>query len=63
MGGFRALGIPIILMVGHKTQRTLDHARAGGATPVVETQFHDGVLFDEIRQAVNGSYASSGKPA
>jgi FixJ family two-component response regulator len=51
------IGIPVVLMVGHKTQRVLDRAKAAGVTKVVEKPLLGGVLFDAIRTALHGNGA------
>ncbi len=48
------LSVPVVLMVGQKTQRLMDRARAAGVTHVVETPLLGGVLFEEIRKALDG---------
>ena len=51
---FAESGIPIVLMVGHKTERVVARAEAAGATRLVEKPLLGGVLFDAIRTAING---------
>jgi FixJ family two-component response regulator len=48
-------GIPVVLMVGHKTERVVARAMAAGVTKVVETPLFGDVLFDAIKAALNGS--------
>jgi FixJ family two-component response regulator len=48
------LGIPVVLMVGHTTQRVLARAKAAGVTNVVEKPLLGGVLFKAIRDALHG---------
>jgi FixJ family two-component response regulator len=47
-------GIPIVLMVGHKTERVVARAEAAGVSRLVEKPLLGGVLFDAIRTAING---------
>ena len=51
---FAESGIPIVLMVGHKTERVVARAEAAGVTRLVEKPLLGGVLFDAIRTAING---------
>jgi len=51
---FAESGIPIILMVGHKTERVVARAEAAGVTRLVEKPLLGGVLFDAIRTAISG---------
>jgi len=53
------LSVPVVLMVGQRTQRLMDRAKAAGVTHVVETPLLGGVLFEEIRKALDG-YARPG---
>jgi FixJ family two-component response regulator len=46
------IGIPVVLMVGHTTQRVLARAKAAGVTKVIEKPLLGGVLFDAIRTAL-----------
>ena len=48
------IGIPVVLMVGHSTQRVLARAKAAGVTNVVEKPLLGGVLCDAIRHALHG---------
>ena len=48
------LSLPVVLMVGQRTQRLMDRAKAAGVTHVVETPLLGGVLFEEIRKALDG---------
>ena len=48
------MGIPVVLMVGYKTQRLMDRVKAAGVTRVVEKPLLGGVLFDAIRKALDG---------
>jgi len=50
-----AFGIPIVLMVGHKTERVVAHAEASGVTKVVEKPLLGGVLLNAITTAINES--------
>ena len=47
------LRVPIVLMVGQKTERLMTRARAAGIH-VVETPLLGGVLSQEIRKALDG---------
>jgi FixJ family two-component response regulator len=51
---FAASGIPVILMVGHKTDRVVARAKEAGVTKVVEKPLLGGVLFEAIKSALNG---------
>ena len=53
--------IPVVLMVGHKTERVLARAKAAGVSEVVEEPLLGGVLFDAIRTTLRK--APSGGPA
>ena len=53
-GRMALIGMPVVLMVGQKTKRLIDRARAAGVTHVVEKPLVGGVLFDEIRDALDG---------
>jgi FixJ family two-component response regulator len=53
------IGIPVVLMVGNKTQRLLDRAKAAGVTRVVEKPLLGGVLLDEIRKALHRPNSSN----
>jgi len=46
---FAAFGIPVVLMVGHKTERVVACAEKAGVSNVVEKPLLGGVLFDAIR--------------
>ena len=48
------ISVPVVLMVGQRTPRLMDRARAAGVTHVVETPLLGGVLFEEIRKALDG---------
>jgi FixJ family two-component response regulator len=54
------LGIPVVLMVGYRTQRLMDRVRAAGVKHVVEKPLLGGVLFDEIRKALDGDSGPEG---
>jgi FixJ family two-component response regulator len=41
--------VPVVLMVGHKTERVLARAKAAGVTEVVEEPLFGGVLCEAIR--------------
>jgi FixJ family two-component response regulator len=60
-GRFAAFGIPVILMVGHNTDRVVAFAEKAGITNVVEKPLLGGVLFDAIRTALRKM--PSGGPA
>ena len=53
------IGIPVVLMVGHTTQRVLARAKAAGVTNVIEKPLLGGVLCDAIRNALHGKGPSS----
>ena len=53
-GRMALIGMPVVLMVGQKTKRLTDRARVAGVTRVVEKPLVGGVLFDEIRDALDG---------
>jgi len=53
--------IPVVLMVGHKTERVLARAKAAGVSEVVEEPLLGGVLFDAIRTTLRKT--PSGGPA
>jgi DNA-binding NtrC family response regulator len=48
------LRIPVVLMVGQKTKRLMEKAKAVGVTRVVEKPLLGGVLFDAIRNTLDG---------
>jgi FixJ family two-component response regulator len=58
---FAAFEIPVVLMVGHKTQRVVASAEKVGVTDVIEKPLLGGVLFDAIRTALEKM--PSGGPA
>jgi FixJ family two-component response regulator len=49
---FAEIGIPVVLMVGHKTERMLARAKTSGVSRVVEKPLLGGVLFEAIRTAL-----------
>jgi FixJ family two-component response regulator len=49
---FAKLGFPVILMVGHKNERTVARAVQSGVTHVVETPLLATVLLDTISSAL-----------
>ncbi len=49
---FVGLGFPVILMVGHKTEKAVARAVQAGVTHVVEKPLLGGVLLDTIRSAL-----------
>ena len=55
-------GIPIVLMVGHKTERVLTRASEAGITEVVETPLLGATLFDAIKAAIDGHAPSRTEP-
>jgi AmiR/NasT family two-component response regulator len=50
----RHIGIPMVLMVGQKTPRVMERAKAAGVSQVVEKPLLGGVLFDAIRNTLDG---------
>lgn len=52
--GIPDLSVPVVLMVGQKTPRLMDRAKAAGVTHVVETPLLGGILSQEIRKALDG---------
>jgi FixJ family two-component response regulator len=54
-GFFTRLGIPVVLMVAHKTPGALAQAKRAGVTKVVEQPLLGGVLFEAIRHALDGA--------
>lgn len=50
---FAERGIPVVLMVGHKTERVLTRAREAGVTKVVEKPLLGATLFDAIKAAIH----------
>jgi FixJ family two-component response regulator len=52
--GIPNLSVPVVLMVGQRTPRLMDRAKAAGVTHVVETPLLGGVLSEEIRKALDG---------
>ncbi len=52
--GIPDLSVPVVLMVGQRTPRLMERARAAGVTHVVETPLLGGVLSKEIRKALDG---------
>jgi DNA-binding NtrC family response regulator len=52
---FTRMGIPVVLMVGHKTRRVLARAKAAGVTEVVEKPLLGCMLFEAIRHALDSS--------
>ncbi len=49
---FAGLGFPVILMVGHKTEKAVARAVQSGVTHVVEKPLLGAVLLDTIRSAL-----------
>jgi len=60
---FAASGIPVVLMVGHKTERVLARAREAGVTKVVEKPLLGGVLFEAIKSALALNQREAPRPA
>jgi FixJ family two-component response regulator len=58
---FAAFEIPVVLMVGHKTERVVASAEKAGITDVIEKPILGAVLFDAIRTALEKM--PSGGPA
>jgi DNA-binding NtrC family response regulator len=52
---FAGLGLPVVLMVGDKTEDVLGRAKQAGVTTVVEEPLMGGVLLEAIRSALKGS--------
>jgi FixJ family two-component response regulator len=52
---FAELGFPVVLMVGHKTEKVVARAEQAGVTTVVEKPLLGGVLLDAIRTALDES--------
>lgn len=50
-------GIPVVLIVEHKTDRVVARAMAAGVADIVETPLFGEVLFDAIKAALNKSPA------
>lgn len=50
---FAELGFPVVLMVGHKTEKVVARAEQAGVTTVVEKPLLGGVLLDAIRTALD----------
>lgn len=59
-GGVSDLSVPVVLMVGQRTPRLMDRAKAAGVTHVVETPLLGGVLSKEIRKALDGHGRADG---
>jgi FixJ family two-component response regulator len=57
----RQIGIPVVLMVGQTTQRLMQKAKAAGVNQVVEKPLLGGVLFDAIRNALDGVSPDGGE--
>jgi FixJ family two-component response regulator len=50
---FAEFGIPVVLMVSHKTEKVVARAEQAGVTKVVEKPLLGGVLLDAIRTALS----------
>lgn len=48
-------GVPVVLMVGHKSELVLARAKEAGVTEVIETPLFGEVLFDAIKTALERS--------
>jgi FixJ family two-component response regulator len=57
----RQIGIPVVLMVGQTTQRLMQKAKAAGVKRMVEKPLLGGVLFDAIRNALDGVSPDGGE--
>jgi FixJ family two-component response regulator len=51
-------GMPVVLLVGHKSERVLARAKEAGVTKVVETPLLGTVLSDAIVAALDGRLSS-----
>ena len=51
-------GVPVLLLVGHKSERLLARAKEAGVTAVVETPFLGAALSDAIKTALDGRLPS-----
>ena len=49
---FVGLGFPVVLMVGHKTEKVIARAQQAGVTHIVEKPLLGAVLLDTIRSAL-----------
>lgn len=49
--------MPILLIVGHRTARIAERAKAAGVTKIVETPLLEGTLFDAIKSVLEGSHS------
>lgn len=49
------IGVPVVLMVGQKTPRLVDRAKAVGVTIMIEKPLIGGALLAEIRNALDGA--------
>jgi FixJ family two-component response regulator len=49
---FVGLGFPVLLMVGHQTEKVIARAREAGVTHIVEKPLLGGVLLDTVRLAI-----------
>ena len=56
--GLAGIGVPVVLMVGHKSERMMQRAKAAGVTRVVEKPLLGNVLFDAIRSVLDGAARS-----
>jgi DNA-binding NtrC family response regulator len=50
----KKVGMPVVLMVGQKSQRLMAKAEAAGVSKVIEKPLLGGVLFDAIRTTLAG---------
>jgi FixJ family two-component response regulator len=51
-------GMPVVLLVGHESERLLARAKEAGVTKLVETPFLGKVLSDAIKTALDGRLPS-----
>jgi FixJ family two-component response regulator len=54
-----AWSVPVVLMVGYKTDRLVDRAEAAGVAEVVETPLFGRALFDAIKSALDRADAGA----
>ena len=47
------IGVPVVLMVGQKTPRLVDRAKAVGVTRMIEKPLVGGALLAEIKNALD----------
>ena len=56
-------GIPVVLMVGHRTDRLVARAEAVGVTKVVETPLFGNDLFDAVKASLDHPASRAQRPA